>query len=172
MAAAKEPEIKPLTQEPTRPKEVIPQVQKPIMTKMPENKLKSTLMPVAIGVLVVITGIATGWFTASPRAGSESGSVKMASSVSSVGDKENSDEAGIADEESDTAEGTLKEGGIDGEGTHYLDRDAGPDKYVYLTSTVLNLDSFEGKKIQVWGDTMAGRSAGWLMDVTKVKVIE
>jgi hypothetical protein len=48
----------------------------------------------------------------------------------------------------------------------------GEHKYVYLTSSVVDLQSFVGKKVQVWGETLAGQSAGWLMDVGKVKVID
>jgi hypothetical protein len=66
----------------------------------------------------------------------------------------------------------LEEGGIDGEGTHHLVRDGGPSKSVYLTSTVIDLDSFAGKKVKVWGETISARKAGWLMDVGKIKIIE
>lgn len=80
----------------------------------------------------------------------------------------------VADEAvfSDTAKGLLVEGGIKGEGTHHLDRDLGEQKYVYLTSSVIDLQSFVGKKVQVWGETLAAQNAGWLMDVGRVKVIE
>ena len=72
----------------------------------------------------------------------------------------------------DTAEGTLQEGGISGEGTHHLVRPGGDSQNVYLTSTVIDLQSFVGKKVQVWGQTVSARKAGWLMDVGKVKVLE
>lgn len=51
-------------------------------------------------------------------------------------------------------------------------RGIGPSQYAYLTSTVIDLSAFTGKKVQVWGQTIAGKKAGWLMDVGKVKVIE
>jgi len=84
-------------------------------------------------------------------------------------------EAGIEDSVAfpDSAEGILVEGGVDGEGTHHLDRsDLGPGKDVYLTSTVIDLQSFVGKKVQIWGQTIAGHEAAWLMDVGRIKVIE
>jgi hypothetical protein len=83
-------------------------------------------------------------------------------------------EAGLTDNGnfSDTAEGILVEGGIEGEGTYHLDRGTGPTKYVYLTSSVFDLQSFVGKKVQVWGETISGLHAGWLMDVGKLKVID
>jgi hypothetical protein len=72
----------------------------------------------------------------------------------------------------DSAQGTLHEGGIEGEGTHHLDTGAGAEKYVYLLSTVLDLNSFVDKKVEVYGQTLAAEHAGWLMDVGRVKVIE
>ncbi len=143
--------------------------QKPVMNKLPELKFKTIVLPVLVGVIVVAAGIVTGWFASNPQAASTSVGSSLGSTIT---DKKAPGGETTVEEGADTAEGMLKLGGIDGEGTHYLDRDLGPEKYVYLTSTVLNLDNFEGKKIQVWGRTMAGQKAGWLMDVGKVKVVE
>ena len=81
---------------------------------------------------------------------------------------------GIADEKtfSDSAEGKLEEGGIGGEGSHHLIRPGGESQYVYLTSSIVDLDKFIGRQIKVWGETFAAQEAGWLMDVGKVKVLE
>ncbi len=51
-------------------------------------------------------------------------------------------------------------------------REGGEDQYVYLTSTVIDLESFAGKKVQIWGETTSAQKAGWLMDVGKVKVLD
>lgn len=72
----------------------------------------------------------------------------------------------------DTAEGVLREGGIEGEGTHHLEREGGPSKTAYLTSSTVDLDEFVGKKIMVWGETFNAQHAGWLMDVGKVRLLE
>jgi len=72
----------------------------------------------------------------------------------------------------DSAEGDLQAGGINGEGTHKLIRPGGESQTVALTSSVLDLSSFEGKKVRVWGETFAGSTAGWFMDVGKVEVLE
>jgi hypothetical protein len=101
---------------------------------------------------------------------------KDSSGVRPEGVEQSATEAGLEDEsaftEEQSPEGILKEGGIEGEGTHHLDRGLGEDKYVYLTSTVIDLQSFVGKKVKVWGESLAGLKAGWLMDVGKIKVIE
>jgi len=80
---------------------------------------------------------------------------------------------GIADEKNfkDSAEGTLEKGGIDGEGSHRLVRPGGDSQNVYLTSSVVDLDKFTGKKVKVWGQTFSAQKAGWLMDVGKLKVL-
>lgn len=71
----------------------------------------------------------------------------------------------------DIAEGSLKEGGIEGEGAYHLVRPGGDSQNVYLTSSTVDLSQFVGKKIKVWGKTQTAQYAGWLMDVGKVEVL-
>lgn len=78
---------------------------------------------------------------------------------------------GDKDTFSDTAEGVLREGGIDGEGQYHLERTGGDSQNVYLTSSHVDLSQFKGKKIKVWGETFQGEKAGWLMDVGIVEVL-
>ncbi|MFH0942647.1 MAG: hypothetical protein V1810_00555 [Candidatus Beckwithbacteria bacterium] len=81
---------------------------------------------------------------------------------------------GVQDEAafSDTAEGEMTSGGIDGEGSHHLIRDGGESQYVYLTSSIIDLDQFVGKKVKVWGQTFEAQKAGWLMDVGRLEILE
>ena len=72
----------------------------------------------------------------------------------------------------DTAEGVLKGGGIDGEGAYHLSRQGGDSQNVYLTSSLVDLSKFLNLKIKVWGETQKAKSAGWLMDVGKVEVLQ
>ncbi len=72
----------------------------------------------------------------------------------------------------DVAEGELVEGGIDGEGTHHLERPGGESQNVYLTSSNVDLDKFVGRKVKINGKTFDAEKAGWLMDVGKLEVIE
>jgi hypothetical protein len=72
----------------------------------------------------------------------------------------------------DSTEGILKKGGIDGEGTHHLVRKGGPDQTAYLTSSVIDMDQFVGKKVKVWGETFKAEKAGWLMDVGRLELLE
>lgn len=72
----------------------------------------------------------------------------------------------------DTATGTLQEndGKITTEGTHILTR-GDASQNVYLTSSVIDLSKYVGKKVQIWGETFQGQKAGWLMDVGRIKVL-
>lgn len=72
----------------------------------------------------------------------------------------------------DTAEGQLKEGGIDGEGQYHLERPGGVSQNVYLTSSAVDLSLLVGRKVKVWGETFSAEKAGWLMDVGRVEVLE
>jgi len=130
---------------------------------------KSNLVLSLVAILVVGLGVVTGWLLTGRVNAGGSAQTKVAE-----GAKNTEKEAGLADESTfkDTATGVLEDGGISGEGTHHLVRDGGPSQYVYLTSTVIDLESFKGKKVQVWGATMTAKKAGWLMDVGKIKVVE
>ncbi|MDO8639132.1 MAG: hypothetical protein Q7R43_06160 [Candidatus Daviesbacteria bacterium] len=74
----------------------------------------------------------------------------------------------------DFAEGTIqprptpKDPGEYVEGTHFLVR-AGAVP-VALTSSVVDLLQYEGKKVKVLGETQKAIKEGWLMDVGKVEV--
>jgi len=93
------------------------------------------------------------------------------SSVSSVKAEKT---VGIADKKTfkDQAEGILKEGGIDGEGSFHLERPGGESQNVYLTSTTVDLSQYIGKKVRVWGETFAAEKAGWLMDVGLLEILK
>lgn len=74
----------------------------------------------------------------------------------------------------DFAEGTLKakpaKSNDYSEGSHVLVRD-GADP-VALTSSVVDLSQYEGKKVKVFGETQKALKQGWLMDVGRVEVIK
>lgn len=54
------------------------------------------------------------------------------------------------------------------EGTHFLERPGAVP--VALTSSVVDLSLYEGKKVKVFGETQKALKEGWLMDVGKVEV--
>lgn len=84
------------------------------------------------------------------------------------------DTFGVMDEEAfrDEAEGEIASGGVDGEGSHHLIRGDNESQYVYLTSSIIDLDQFVDRKVKVWGETFEAQVAGWLMDVGRLEVLE
>jgi hypothetical protein len=138
-----------------------------LVKKIPKFNLKVLAPYLVAAILVVLAGVGTGWLVSG-------GPQSLGGTQSVPGAKTGANEAGLADESTfrDSAEGILEEGGVAGEGTHHLTREGGTSQNVYLISTVIDLQSFVGKKVQVWGETISAKKAGWLMDVGKVKVIE
>jgi len=141
-----------------------------VLKKFPKKISKRTAFYALVSLLVIMLGVGTGW----ALSGAKTAGSKEPTSAGAPGAETGAKEAGIADEATfrDSAEGVLEDGGIDGEGTHHLVRDGGPSKYVYLTSTVIDLEAFVGKTVTVWGETISAQTAGWLMDVGKIRVSE
>lgn len=128
---------------------------------------KKNLILAIVSVLVVVAGIGTGYLL--------SGVKRNVPKIGTTGEiKITENEAGIKDESkfSTTTDGILTEGGIGGEGTYHLVRGSGPSQYAYLTSSVIDMGPFVGKKVQIWGETVSGKKAGWLIDVGKIKVVD
>lgn len=129
---------------------------------------KSPLL-VIIGVIVVILGIIPGYFLSKSSSGKNANkevtSENMVKSANIVGSNDTKTF-------SDVATGKLEKGGIKGEGTHHLTRPGGISQTVYLVSSIVDLDQFDGKQVEINGQTLKGRYSGWLMDVGRVKVLE
>jgi len=138
------------------------------MEELLEDKPREIKNPILIGAacLILLLGVGTGYLLAN-RTGKGAETTKTAT-------VQKGKEVGSTDIKTfkDTATGVLEAGGMDGEGTHKLIREGGPSQTAYLTSSVVDLDQFVGKKVQVWGETFQGQKAGWLMDVGRVKVLE
>ncbi len=140
-----------------------------------KNVVSSVSVPfiaiVVVSAIVLggLTGYVSNMITSKGIASKETGTD---SSNETSGDSKTS--AGILDKETfkDTAEGTLREGGFEGEGSFHLERPGGEDQNVYLTSTTVDLSEFMGKKVRVWGKTFDAEKAGWLMDVGYIEVIK
>lgn len=121
-----------------------------------------------LGIFIasIILGIGTGYTLGNKKS---SGSLQ---NISLPGQKPKTAQA---DSQTfrDFAEGTLRPkpqdaSGTYSEGTHLLQRDGGYP--VALTSSVVDLSQYEGKKVKVYGETQKALKEGWLMDVGKVEV--
>jgi len=138
-----------------------------ILSETPKNRKFSLLLPL---IVVIVLGIITGFLLSKKYGGKEE--TLPATLVSSEKIKPGAEFGSKNQNFKDTTIGVLEKGGIDGEGTHHLVREGGPSQNAYLTSSVLDLDQFVGKKVQVWGETFKGQKAGWLMDVGRIKILE
>lgn len=143
----------------------------PVMHSFTETKTSSSFPTKTIGILLVVAllGVSTGYGLSQLSAAPGNKSLPLPK-VSSV---EKGKTYGATDTTAfkDTAEGTVEEGGIEGEGQYHLVRPGGESQNVYMTSSTVDLSQFIGKKIKVWGATQTAQHAGWLMDVGKVEVL-
>lgn len=129
---------------------------------------KNKTLPYILGAFaVVVLGVTSAWLISSKI-------VNKSATGAAPGVKVSSTEAGSLDPKVtyDDATGNLVDGGLNNQGTQHLERDGGPSHYVYLTSTVIDLGGFVGKKVRVWGQTLASKKVGWLMDVAKIQVVQ
>lgn len=132
-----------------------------------EGSAKIDKPTIFLGIGIVLLGVVSGYLL------SMSGKSFISSSTQTTQTGNAKLVVGSTDVKTfrDSAEGTIEVGGINGEGTHKLIRPGGESQTVYLTSSVLDLGQFEGKKVRVWGETNAAAQAGWLMDVGKVEIL-
>ena len=132
-----------------------------------EGKQGQVSTPVVVSIFLVVAalGVSLGYILSSSQ------TLNLPSLK--TGGKSAKESAGVLNKKEfpDKAEGTLKAGGIDGEGNYHLVRPGGESQNVYLTSSVVDLSQFLGKKIRVWGETFQAEKAGWLMDVGYVEVL-
>ncbi len=136
-------------------------------------KLNFSLNKIFVGTLVasVVLGLGAGLVLAKTGSGS-GGSTSIKSAVQSVGAPNQAQQDSQTFK--DFAEGTLqkrpatKNPNDYQEGTHLLIRDGGVP--VALTSSVVDLSQYEGKKVKVYGETQKAIKEGWQRDVVKLKL--
>lgn len=124
-----------------------------------EVKTEKRGIYVVYGVLVLL-GVVTGYLLSKSSVGTGKSTTSKTDTAA----------AASAKIYKDSAIGVIEKGGFEGEGTHKLVREGGPSQTAYLTSTAVGLDDYVGKKVKVWGETVAAKKAAWLMDVGKVEL--
>lgn len=122
---------------------------------------------IVITVVIAVAGVGMGYLL-SNRKSTVAGDSSTQNVITT--DKE----VGVKDTAtfSDSAKGVIQKGGLNGEGTHQLVRDGGPSQTVYLVSSIVDLDQFVDKKVEIWGQTVRAAKAAWLMDVGRVRILE
>lgn len=156
--------IKPLEEETTE------------ITNSRRNNYKNYL--VLIGIIVIFLGIGSGYLLSNTTTIEilNNQNLDNNSQEKQIQKTQNGQilEEGMKDNElfPDKAQGELQknDGSITQEGSHILIRPGGVAQTVYLSSSVVDLDMFIGKSVEVWGQTNTAQKAGWLMEVGYIKV--
>ena len=137
---------------------------------VPDKTILSKILPYFVVVVIVALGIGTGLVASSvQKAKAQNQQAK------SIEEEELSpqQQESFAQTFRDEAEGTVeKNDDLDkyAQGTHKLLRSGGESQTAYLTSSVLDLNEYVGKKVKVFGETFGSSQVGWLLDVGKVEV--
>lgn len=129
-----------------------------------------------LSVLAIATGLVGSYFYKNNQknpVAQEGATAELTATVAETGNINNGDVFGSADASifKDSAQGYLEAGGLNNEGSHKLLRIGGASQTVYLTSSVTDLDKFNGMEVKVSGETQTGNKVGWLMDVGRVEII-
>lgn len=141
-------------------------ITQPLNPKSGGGKL-SKIIPFLLIIIIVAAGLGTGLVLASYKKGAAQTPAIFEDEKLSPEIQQN-----LAQTFKDEAEGTIeKNDELDkySQGTHKLIRAGGESQTAYLTSSVLDLDEFVGKKVKVFGETFGSSQVGWLMDVGKVE---
>lgn len=142
----------------------------PDSDKITSINMSSSKPPFTLFIILLVLGVGTGFLVSKVVGSPSSMMVSPNGKVTSVqkGQIYGSDDKKTFNND---ATGTLKEGGIEGEGAYHLVRPGGESQNVYLTSSVIDLSQFVGKKVKVWGETNSSQKAGWLMDVGRLQLL-
>lgn len=149
------------------------QPEEPVVKPFEQNMLKPK-KPIA--PFVVIVSITLGIISGILLSGTGTKSL-VTSTANKGGDGMSSGGTvvGSTDKETfkDCAKGIIKsnDGKITDEGTHVLTRPGGESQNVFLTSSVVDLDGFLNKEVEICGQTNQAQKAGWLMDAGRVKTL-
>jgi hypothetical protein len=138
------------------------------MTKKQKKKF------IIFALVAIVAGTLTGYGSAQLRSKNNLDEGNVAQIAGEVETIKAGDFFGVTDKDtfSDSAQGYLEKGGVNGEGSHRLLREGGDSQTISLTSSVTDLDDFAGMEIKVWGETNKAQVSGWFMDVGRVEVIE
>ena len=146
-----------------------------ILRRIPP-KLKFSLptkfLPILIIVFVVSAGVFSGLILSSRHKSQLKSQTKAALSEETLSQEQ---KISFSQTFRDQAEGVVeKNSDLDkyAQGRWRLIRPGGESQTAYLTSSVLDLDDFIGKKVRVHGETFGSSKVAWLMDVGKVEIIE
>jgi len=141
------------------------------LRRVPAKNLLSKIKP-ALPILIIVAVVAVGIFTGLVFSSRSKNAKLAAGAAMSEENLPPEQKKSFNQTFRDSAEGVIQKNDLDkvSQGTHKLIRPGGEDQTAYLTSSVLDLDQYVGKKVKVTGETYGSSEVGWLMDVGKVEV--
>lgn len=132
-----------------------------------KNSSQTVKAVVAVFALTIALGGVTGYLMANKNPGGTTSPGNSSTPPKSAGQDTKTFR--------DFAEGVIKPKPASSneysEGTHLLQRANNPTP-VALTSSVVDLSQYEGKKVRVYGETQKAVTEGWLMDIGKVEIVK
>jgi len=132
------------------------------------HKIKAGLnfkLLIAVLVISVISGVGTGYLMASSGTGTAIPLITKTPEHAAEDTRTFRDFA-----EGKVSKKPATKGVDSSEGTHLLMRDGATP--VALTSSVVDLSTYENKKVKVFGETNKATGAGWFMDVGRVEEVQ
>ena len=142
-----------------------------ILRAVPKRENLGKFLPIIIVVVVVAAGIFSGLIFSSRNKNAKIQTKAAIDEEQLTGEQKQS----FAQTFRDEAEGVIeKNDELDkfAQGPWKLIRPGGESQTAYLTSSVMDLDEYIGKKVKVYGETFGSGQVAWLMDVGKVEVIQ
>jgi len=152
----------------------------------PQSLLQTqSKIPISLFAIVIVLALTSGFWLSRIIPSTSSSTASNSETTSKSDLAESTDDISTTDQLkagvlygntaalfSDSAIGVVQEGGLNGEGTHTLDREGGSDQTAVMTSSTVDLDLFVGKKVEVKGQTNNSTKVSWFMDVGSIKIIE
>ena len=149
------------------------QTQSPAPLRVVPDKTKlSKILPYFVVAVIVALGIGTGLVTSSVQKAKAQNQQAVSLAEEELTPEQ---QQSFAQTFRDEAEGIIeKNDDFDtyAQGPWKLIRTGGESQTAYLTSSVMDLDEYIGKKVKVYGETFGSGQVSWLMDVGKVEVVE
>ncbi len=143
-----------------------------VLRPIPKKSLPVKIVPLVIVLVVIAAGIFSGLILSSRNKSAQISTAKTSINEESLSPEQ---KKSFSQTFKDEAEGTIEKNSDlakYAQGTHKLIRPGGDSQTAYLTSSVLDLDEYNGKKVKIFGETFGSSQVGWLMDVGKVEVIK
>lgn len=133
-----------------------------------KNPKSYTRVFMIVLVVSLLTGIGTGYILSSNNTKSSAGTPIVGTKDAPTAQQDSRTFRDFA--QGKVAKKEAKKGDNYSEGTHVLIREnAAP---VTLTSSVVDLSQYEGKKVKVYGETQKAIEEGWLMDVGRIEEVK